>query len=121
MANIGVGETFDAWLVKSEDIAVVDSMIKSTETLNAIKSEYTKHFKYRHLSQSEMTYAPISGYLKGKFDKVIFTSETDISPKERDKILFKDGTFLRVTRSLPQKQLGMYMFSKKFPHILELE
>ena len=121
MANIGAGETRKAWLVKREFVATIDSMIKDTSLEDVIASVYTKYFKYRALSSTEMTYQPISSYLKGKYDKVIFTSETDLVFNERDKILFEDGRFLNITRKLPQEQLGFYMFSKKFPHILELE
>jgi hypothetical protein len=121
MANIGAGETRKAWLVKSEDVNVVDSMIKDTESITVVKKEYSKMFKYRALTATEMTYQPLSSWLKGKYDKVIFTSDTAIQPNERDKILFEDGRYLRITRKLPQEQIGFFAISKKFPYILELE
>jgi hypothetical protein len=119
--NIGAGETLKAWLVKSKDIEAVDSLVKDTSVKDVIHSEYTQGFNYRTLNTSEMTYQPISNWLKGRYDKTMFTSDTSITPKERDKVLFEDGTFLRITRVLPQKQNGFFMFSKKFPNILELE
>ena len=121
MANIGAGETREAWLIKSENVILVDSMIKTTDTEIIKQSEYTKYFKYRALTATEMTYQPLSSWLKGKYDKVIFTSDTEIQPNERDKILFDDGRYLRITRKLPQEQIGFFAISKKFPHILELE
>lgn len=121
MANIGVGETFKAWLIKREKVTTVDSMIKDTEIEEIVRVVALKSFKYRHLSQKEMTIQPLSNHLKGRFDKVIFTSDTLIMPKERDKVLFEDGTMLTITRKIPQTQLYCYAFSKKFPHILELE
>jgi len=121
MANIGAGETRVAWLIKSENVSLVDSMIKDTDTETVKVSEYAKRFKYRVLTSTEMTYQPLSSWLKGKYDKTIFTSDTTIQPNERDKILFEDGRYLRITRKLPQEQLGFYVFSKKFPVILELE
>ena len=121
MANIGAGETRNAWLVKSENVTLVDSMIKSTDTETVKQSEYSKHFKYRALTTTEMTYQPLSSWLKGKYDMVIYTSDTNIKPNERDKILFEDGRYLRIIRKLPQEQNGFFAISKKFPHILELE
>ncbi|MCK9319498.1 hypothetical protein, partial [Methanoculleus sp.] len=69
----------------------------------------------------EMTSQPITGWLKGKFEKVIFTSETDIEFKERDFVLFEDGTKYRITRVLEQSQHGAFLISRNFPHILELK
>jgi len=121
MANIGAGETRKAWLIKSENVTIVDSMMKDTDNETVIKSEYARMFKYRTLTATEMTYQPLSSWLKGKYDKTIFTSDTEIKPKERDKILFEDGRYLRITRKLPQEQIGFFAISKKFPVILELE
>jgi hypothetical protein len=121
MANIGAGETRKAWLIKSENVNVVDSMIKDTESVTVVKKEYAKMFKYRTLTSTEMTYQPLSSWLKGKYDKTIFTSDTEIRPKERDKILFEDGRYLMITRVLPQEQIGFFAINKKFPYILELE
>lgn len=122
MANIGAGETFVAYLIKKNVITDVDSQIKDTiltETL--LNIEGVKRFKYRYLSQSEMTYQPISGWLKGKFDKVLFTSETDIEFEERDFVMFENQRRLRISRVLPQTQHGAFLINKKQPHILELE
>lgn len=120
MANLGAGEVLKAYLVKKELITVVDSQLKDT-SVEEVKSIYKlKLFKYRHITDREMTTQPISGYLKGQFDKVIFTSETDIVFNERDKILFPDKTTLVIERKIPQKQHGYFIISNKFPHILEL-
>jgi len=124
MGNIGAGETLTAWLIKKSEVSDVDNLIlerDNQETRTKIKSEYAKKFKYRTLTQSEMTYQPLPNYLKGRYDLTMFTSDLDIKPNERDKIMFEDGTFLMISKVLPQKQLGFYMFKKKFPVILELE
>ena len=122
MANIGAGELLKGYLIKKATVKDIDSQIKDTvptETFKNMNGVY--EFKYRHLSQSEMTYQPISNWLKGKFDKVLYTSETDIKFEERDFIKFENGKFLRITRVLPQSQHGAFLINKKPPHILELE
>lgn len=124
MANIGVGETYHAWLIEKSNVQDVNSYLNELdEAINITKFIATKgtHFKYRYLSQSEMTYQPISNHLKGKFDSVIFTSETNIKFKERQMVVFEDGTHLLITRKLPQTQINSFAFTKKPPHILELE
>ena len=121
MGNIGAGETRKAWLIKGENVTLVDSMIKTTDTETVKQSEYTKMFKYRALTTTEMTYQPLSSWLKGKYDKVIFTSDTEIKPNQQDEVLFEDGKRLIIMRVLPQEQIGFFAISKKFPHILELE
>ena len=124
MSNIGAGETFNAWLIKKNVINDIDTFLLTNDTQEAItkiRSEYGQRFKYRTLTASEMTYQPLQNHLKGRYDLTLFTSELNINPKERDKIMFEDGTHLMVSRVLPQKQLGFYMFKKKFPVILELE
>jgi hypothetical protein len=120
MANIGAGEVRVAYLVKSEDITLVDSMIKDTATISYDVIKYTRKFRYRYLNSTEMTFQPLSGHLKGRYDRVIFCSETDIDFRERDKILFKEGNTLSITRVLPQLQHGFFAISKKAPNILEL-
>lgn len=122
MSNIGVGETFIAYLIKKTVITDVETQIKTTaptETILNIEGVY--RFKYRHLSQSEMTYQPISGWLKGKFDKVLFTSDRKVDFNERDFVMFEDGKRLRIARAFPQTQHGAFLVNKKPPHILELE
>lgn len=126
MANIGAGETYTAYLVKKENVNFVDSLIKdSVPTEQVISMGYMKFFRYRFLTMNEMTYSPISLHLKEKFDSVIFTSETTLEPKERDKIYFIDGVLegkqFTIMRSRPQIQQGMFAFSKKYPFILELQ
>ncbi|HKL47107.1 MAG TPA: hypothetical protein VJ878_00430, partial [Candidatus Izemoplasmatales bacterium] len=101
----------------------VNSLIATndtTPTIETIKSQYSKPFKYRTLTSSEMIYQPITSHLKGKYDMTLFTSDTSIDPQNRDKIMFEDGSMLLVNKVLPQKQAGFYMFRKKFPVILEL-
>jgi len=120
MSNIGAGEYLDAWLVKREEITQVDSMIKSTATVTTEIYKYTKPFKYRYLTATEMTFQPISAHLKGRYNRVLFTSETDIVFRERDKILFEDNSMLLINRLLPQYQNGMFLISNNPPHILEL-
>ena len=122
MANIGAGETLVAYLIKKTVANDVNSQIKDTvptDTILNLNGVY--RFKYRHLSQSEMTYQPISNWLKGKFDRVLFTSETAIEFEERDFVMFESGKKLRITRILPQSQHGAFLINKKYPHILELE
>ena len=125
MANIGAGETYHAYLVKKENVKLVDSLIKETiPTEENVTFEYMQSFRYRFLSQTEMTFQPISAWLKGKYDGIIFSSETEISPNANDKLYFIDGILegksLLITRVIPQVQNGMFMISKKFPNIIEL-
>ena len=120
MSNIGAGELITGYLVKKKDITLVDSMIKDTATITYDVAKYLKKFKFRYLTSSEMTFQPISAHLKGRYDRVVFSSETDIEFKERDKILFEDNTTLSITRIIPQVQHGYFMISKKAPNILEL-
>jgi hypothetical protein len=71
-----------------------------------------------------MIYQPLSNHVKGKYDGVIFSSDTEIKPKNNDKIYFEGGIldkkFLLIQRILPQIQHGMFMINKKAPNILEL-
>ena len=120
MSNIGAGETYNAWLIKREYITLVDSLIKTSATETDSFTEYTQPFRFRYLTSSEMTFQPISAHLKGRYDRVIFTSELDLEFRERDKILFEDNTTLIINRAIPQKQHGMFLISKKTPIILEL-
>ena len=124
MANIGAGETYHAYLVKKENVKLVDSLIKTIPTEKNVTFEYMQSFRYRFLSQTEMTFQPISAWLKGKYDGIIFSSETEISPNANDKLYFIDGILegksLLITRVIPQVQNGMFMISKKFPNIIEL-
>jgi hypothetical protein len=126
MANIGAGETYTAYLVKKESVNLVDAFIKDNVASEEVfKPEYSQRFRYRFLSTNEMTFQPISSHLKGKFDGVIYTSETELRPRERDGIYFvdglMDGKFLRVSRVLPQMQHGAFVINMKHPNILELQ
>ena len=121
MGNIGVGETYVAWLVKKENMSVVDTLIKDTGTEMFRTIEYGKRFKYRYLSEREITYQPLPSYLKEKMDKTIYTSELGLYPNERDVVYLENGRHFRVVNLFPQKQHGMFLISKKTPFILELE
>ena len=126
MANIGAGETFTAYLVKRENVNLVDAFIKDNVASEEVfKPEYSQRFRYRFLSNNEMTFQPISAHLKGKFDGVIYSSETDLKPRERDSIYFVDGLMegksLRVARVLPQMQHGAFLINHKHPNIIELQ
>ena len=125
MANIGAGESLHAYLVKKEDINIVDAYVKNVSpTVSVDRVDGMIPFRYRFLSTSEMTFQPISAHLKGKFDGVLYTSETDISVNERDKVYFVDGLlqgkYLTVTRVLPQVHIGAFVINKKYPKIIEL-
>lgn len=121
MGNVGAGEVRPAYLIKRDVATDVDSQIKDTkiETLLYLDGVYL--FEYRYLTQREMVYMPISNHLKGKVDRVLFTSETDVPFKERDKVMFEDGHKLIITKVLPQSEHGMFLISQNPPHILELE
>lgn len=121
MANLGAGEVLKAYLVKKELITVVDTQYKSSVPVEEIKKIYKlKQIRYRYLTNTEATYQPINNWLKGKYDKVIFTSETDVEFRERDKILFDDGRYLVINSVIPQTQHGAFLINRKPPHILEL-
>ena len=122
MSNIGAGEYRTAYLIKQTVITVVDSQIKSEAPVETILNiDGVQGFRYRYLTEREMTFQPITAYMKGKFDKVIFSSETEITFDERNYILFDDGNKLRITRVLPQTQHGAFLISRNAPHIIELE
>ena len=122
MANVGAGEVLKAYLVKESIAKTIDSQIKTLVENESIKNlKGVRMFKFRYLTDTEMTFQPISGWLKGKIDRAIFTSERNIKFDERDLVVFDDGVTLRVTRSLPQKQHGMFLVSGNFPQIVELQ
>lgn len=122
MANIGAGELLKGYLIKETMIDLVDSQLKDSilsESISLI--EGVTPFKYRYLTNNEMTTQPISGWLKGQFDRVIFTSETDVIFNQRDYVLLEDGRRLVIDRVIKQTHLGMFLLNKKSPHILELK
>lgn len=122
MANIGAGETYHGYLIKAENITFVDSLIKeSVPTQQIVSQGYMRPFRYRYLTESEMTQQQMRGWLKNTARAVIFTSETEIVPNAKDAVMLENGMLLRVPQKQPQPQQGMYMFSKKPPHILELQ
>lgn len=124
MRNIGIGETFLGYLVKSKDVSNIDSLLTSNTPIETILTYEVCHpFRYRYLSEREMTDQPISSWLKGKYESVIFTSEIDYEFEERDRVFLEDNKskFLSITNVIPQKHLGQYVITKKFPHILELK
>jgi len=126
MANIGAGESLHAYLVKKENVNIVDAYFRANIVPNVsiAKIDDMIPFRYRFLSTTEMTFQPISAHLKGKFDGVLFTSETDIFVNERDKIYFSDGLlqgkYLTITRVIPQVHIGAFVINKKYPKIIEL-
>jgi hypothetical protein len=124
MANIGVGETHLGYLIKTKDVSNIDSLLSaSVPTETILTYEICHPFNYRYLSDREITNQALNGWLKGKYESVIFTSETDLTFEERDRVFLEDDKkkYLTITNSIPQKQLGAYIFSKAFPHILELK
>lgn len=120
MSNIGAGEVRTAYLVKKNIATDVDSQIEDTKTETLLYLDGIYKFKYRYLTQREMIYQPISNHLKTKQDRVLFTSDTTLNFENKDKIYFSDGSSFIVTRVLPQSEHGMFLISKKPPHILEL-
>ena len=124
MRNIGVGETFLGYLIKAKDVSNIDTLLSvSTPIETVLTYEVCHPFKYRYLSDFEMTSQPISAWLKGKYESVIFTSEIDYVFEERDRVFLEDekAKYLTITRVIPQKHLGMFAITKKWPHILELK
>ena len=124
MANIGAGEFNPAYLIKKENITIVDSYLKESVPIEEIlELGLVRKFKYRYLTNKEMISQPIVGWLKGKAIRVIYTSEKDLVFKEFDKVLMEDfmSSGLLITNAIPQRQQGMFLFNKKAPYILELE
>jgi len=124
MTNIGIGETYLGYLIKAKDVANIDTLLSAvTPTETILTYEVCHPFRYRYLSDYEMTNQPISAWLKGKFESVIFTSEIDYTFEERDRVFLEDEKtkYMTITNVIPQKHLGMYVITKKFPHILELK
>lgn len=122
MGNIGASETYVGYLVKSANWAEVDSLLKDTSINVAYQqSNYIQRFRFRYLSQEESTMQQLRGWLKGGFSAVIFSSETELSPKERDRVLFEDGTSLIVMQQKPLTSNGMFALSKKPPHVMVLQ
>jgi len=120
MANIGVGETFNAFLVKASDITAVDSFLKTSATETTATCEQMQPFRYRYVDMREGLAQPIAAWLKGKEDRIIFTSETSIDPKPNDRIYDGFSRYFIVVSVRPQRQLGAFVISKKFPFIIEL-
>ena len=124
MTNIGIGETFLGYLIKAKDVSNIDTLLSvSTPIATVLTYEVCHPFRYRYLSDYEMTNQPISAWLKGKFESVIFTSEIDYTFEERDRVFLEDEKmkYMTITNVIPQKHLGGYVITKKFPHILELK
>jgi hypothetical protein len=124
MANIGVGETYQGYLIKAKDVANIDSLLSaSVPTETVLTYEVCHQFRYRYLTDREMTSQPIGGWLKGQFESVIFTSETELVFEERDRVFVEDDKtkYFTIIGVLPQKQLGSFVFNKAYPHILELK
>ena len=121
MANLGAGETFVGYLIKSSEITTVNSFIKDNSVEALATCEAVKSFRYRYMSANESITQALPSWLKGKLSDVIFTSETDIDPRLNDIIYLEIDYKKRVINSvIPQRQLGMFALSKKFPFVLEL-
>jgi len=122
MANIGASETYNGFFVKASDVTTVDSFLKSTSpTIGSVSCEAMMPFRYRYVDINERIAQPLPAWMKGKMESVIFTSETNIEPKANDYVYTEDGRKHVVVTVLPQRQLGAFAISKKFPHILELQ
>ena len=121
MANLGAGETFVGYLIKSSEITTVNSFIKDNSVEALATCEAVTSFRYRYMSANESITQALPSWLKGKLSDVIFTSETDIDPRLNDIIYLEIDYKKRVINSvIPQRQLGMFALSKKFPFVLEL-
>ncbi|MCK9575884.1 MAG: hypothetical protein WC143_08190 [Eubacteriales bacterium] len=121
MSNIGVGETYCGIYIEQGYISKVDSLLGNTLPVTTlIGTQYIKTFKYRYLTSSEMLTQPISGWVKNKYEDVIFTSENSVDWKTKSLIYTQDGKRHILENKLPQRQHGMFLISQKFPHILEL-
>ena len=123
MGNLGAGEFLRAYLIKETVIDTIDSQIKeSILSQGTAIIEGVTPFRYRYLTNSEMTSQPITGWLKGQFKKVIYTSQTNIEFKERDIVLCEDdGRKFIIDNIMKQTHIGMFLLNKKSPHILELK
>ena len=121
MSNLGAGETFVGYLIKSSDVSVVDSFIKDHSTTSISTCDAVTAFRYRYISANESLAQALPAWLKQKMNDVIFTSETAISPKLND-VVYLETDFKKriITSVLPQRELGMFALSKKFPFVLEL-
>jgi hypothetical protein len=122
MANIGVNENFYGYLAKASEITTVDSFLKTTTpTVGLATCEAVKQFRFRYVDMNESIAQPLPVWLKDKIGSVIFSSDTTIEPKAHDAVYTEDGRKQIIVNVYPQRQLGAYAFSKKFPHILNLE
>lgn len=120
--NIGAGETYVGYLVKSSDIIKVDSLIKDSVPIEElVKTEYLKRFKYRYLNEEESTVQNMRGWLKPSYKALIFTSDITIQPNERDKVMLEGGRILMILQEKPVVSNGMFFISKKPPHIIVLQ
>ncbi len=121
MANIGAGETYRGYLVKQENWTSVDSLLKDTVPVVSDEiSQYAQKFRYRYLSQEEITQQQMRGWLKASYSYVLFSSETTLTPKERDRVILEDGQTFIITKSQAMVQNTMFAFTKKPPHIMVL-
>jgi len=122
MANIGVNENFYGYLAKASDITTVDSFLKTTTPATGISvCEAVQAFRFRYVDMNESLAQPLPAWLKAKMGSVIFSSDTEIEPRPHDAVYSEDGRKYIVVNVFPQRQFGAFAFSKKFPHILDLE
>jgi len=121
MRNVGAGETYNGYLVKKSDITNVESFIKTTSSVSVTTCEALTPFRYRYIDANERLAMALPAWAREQASNVIFTSDADITPSVNDRVYFEDGTFLLVVEVMPQRQLGAYMFSKKFPYVIRLK
>lgn len=121
MSNIGAGETYIGYYVEPSYTEKVDSLLKESAPIGSlIETKLVKPFKYRYLTSNEMLSQPLSSWIKAQYDNVIYTSETNIEWKLKALIFTNDNKRHILENKIPQRQQGMFLVSKKYPHILEL-
>ncbi len=121
MANIGAGETYKAYYVEPTLVTKIDTLLSNSAPIESLVSVgMIRTFKYRYLTSNEMLSQPLSSWVKSQYENVIYTSETNIDFKNKAVIFTEDGKRHILDNKIPQRQQGMFLVSKKYPHILEL-
>ena len=121
MSNIGTGETYKAYYVEPTLVTKIDTLLSDSAPIESLVSVgMVRTFKYRYLTSNEMLSQPLSSWVKAQYENVIYTSETNIDFKNKAVIFTEDGKRHILDNKIPQRQQGMFLVSKKYPHILEL-
>lgn len=121
MSNIGTGETYKAYYVEPSFVEKVDSLLKDSVPIGSlVETKMVRTFKYRYLTSNEMLSQPLSSWVKSQYENVIYTSETNIDFKNKGLVFTEDMKRHILDNKIPQRQQGMFLVSKKYPHILEL-